>query len=57
MHPLPACLPGLPGLQVGVEDAHLQGRVRMTLRPLLKRVPVVGAIQVGAARLRCNIEL
>ena len=37
----------LPGLQVGVEDAHLKGRVRMTLRPLLNRMPVVGAVQVS----------
>jgi hypothetical protein len=29
-----------------VEDASLKGRVRTTLRPLLRRVPVVGAVQV-----------
>lgn len=32
--------------QVGVEDAMLKGRMRVTLRPLLNRVPVVGAVQV-----------
>lgn len=32
---------------VGVEDAKLKGRVRVTLRPLLMRVPVVGAMQVS----------
>lgn len=36
-----------PPLQVGVEDAMLRGRVRVTLRPLLYRVPVVGAIQAS----------
>ena len=34
-------------LQVGVEDAMLKGRVRITLRPLLYRIPVVGAIQAS----------
>ncbi|PRW58761.1 DNA polymerase kappa [Chlorella sorokiniana] len=32
---------------VGVEDAMLKGRVRVTLRPLLYRIPVVGAVQVS----------
>ena len=36
--------------QVGVEEAAMRGRLRLTLRPLLDRVPVVGAVQVGALR-------
>lgn len=32
---------------MGVEDAKLRGRLRVTLRPLLRRVPVVGAVQVS----------
>lgn len=35
------------GPQVGVENAKLRGRIRVTMRPLLRRVPVVGAVQVG----------
>ncbi|EFN57550.1 hypothetical protein CHLNCDRAFT_143184 [Chlorella variabilis] len=32
---------------VGVENAKLRGRIRVTMRPLLRRVPVVGAVQVS----------
>ena len=33
-------------VQAGVEDISIAGVVRMTLRPLLQRPPVVGAVQV-----------
>lgn len=32
----------------------LKGRLRLTLRPLLKRVPVVGAVQASGARVCCR---
>ncbi|PSC76727.1 Extended synaptotagmin-3 [Micractinium conductrix] len=35
---------------VGVEDASLRGSVRLVMRPLLKRVPVVGGVQVSLVR-------
>ncbi|KAI3438809.1 hypothetical protein D9Q98_001226 [Chlorella vulgaris] len=40
-------LKGALTFSVGVEDAMLKGRVRLTLRPLLTRVPVIGAVQVA----------
>lgn len=49
-HSLPMALPPCTILrQVGVEKAMLKGRLRLTLRPLLKRVPVVGAVQARRA--------
>ena len=37
-------------LQVGVQEATFKGRVRLTMRPLLNVLPVVGAIQVRTSR-------
>ena len=39
--------PGVGGVQVGVEKVTLNGRVRMTLKPLMDEMPIVAAIQVG----------
>ncbi|KAL4421096.1 hypothetical protein ABPG77_009623 [Micractinium sp. CCAP 211/92] len=44
-------LKALLDFTVGVEDAVLKGRLRVTLRPLLKRVPVIGAVQVSFVEL------
>ena len=41
---------------VGVEEAALRGRLRLTLRPLLGRLPVVGAVQVSMQDLRGAAE-
>ncbi|KAL4433978.1 hypothetical protein ABPG75_000419 [Micractinium tetrahymenae] len=38
-------------LRVALRDAWVRAGVRVTLRPLLRRLPVVGAIQVGLTRL------
>lgn len=35
------------GWQVGLEDLFVRGRVRVTARPLLERLPCVSAIQVS----------
>lgn len=40
-------------LQVGVEKITLNGRMRMTLKPLMDDMPIVAAIQVGSA-LACT---
>ena len=37
-------------MQVGVEDIKVNARLRVALRPLLRRVPIVGAVQVGGSR-------
>jgi hypothetical protein len=33
-------------LKVGMEDANVSGKMRVTMRPLLDRTPVVGAMKV-----------
>lgn len=33
--------------QLGVEDLRVSARVRVAMRPLLRRLPIVGAVQVG----------
>lgn len=38
-------------MKVGIEDCWLQGRVRIALRPLLWRIPIVGAAQVSFTRM------
>ena len=35
------------GVQVGVEKVTLNGRVRLTLKPLMDDMPIVAAIQVS----------
>jgi len=37
-------------LQVGVEKVTLNGRVRMTLKPLMDEMPIVAAMQVRPFR-------
>ncbi|KAL4425484.1 hypothetical protein ABPG75_009500 [Micractinium tetrahymenae] len=44
-------LKALLDFTVGVEDAMLKGSIRVTLRPLLRRVPVVGAVQVSFVQM------
>ena len=41
-------------LQVGTEKLIVQGRVRLTLKPLMDELPIVGAIQ---ARTCCRFLL
>ena len=38
-------------LRVSLKDAWVRAGVRVTLRPLLRRLPVVGALQVGCTLL------
>ena len=35
------------GVQVGVEKVTLNGRIRLTLKPLMDDMPIVAAIQVS----------
>lgn len=34
------------GMRVGVSDINIHGRVRLALRPLLNKTPVVGGVKV-----------
>ena len=34
-------------MRIGVEDSSVKGTVQLALRPLLYRLPIVGAVQVG----------
>lgn len=40
-------LASLMSMMVGVEDVSLKGTIRMALRPLYHRLPIVGAMQVS----------
>ena len=49
------------GVQVGVEKVTLNGRIRLTLKPLMDEMPIVAAIQVSpqlwlATMLRCKVH-
>ena len=49
------------GVQVGVEKVTLNGRIRLTLKPLMDEMPIVAATQVSpqlwlATMMRCKIH-
>lgn len=48
---LEAQLAKLLTMTVGIEDATLKGTIRMALRPLLTRVPIIGALQISFIEL------
>ncbi len=43
---LPQVLGNIIVLKVGMEDFNVNGKMRVTMRPLLDRTPVVGAMKV-----------
>ena len=34
------------GMRVGVSDLYIRGRLRISLKPLMSQMPVVGAVKV-----------
>ena len=35
------------GMRAGVCDLYIRGRLRITLKPLMGQMPVIGAVKVG----------
>lgn len=49
---LPQVLGNIIVLKVGMEDFNVSGKMRVTMRPLLDRTPVVGALKVGLSWIK-----
>jgi hypothetical protein len=39
------------GMRVGVADINLRGRVRLAMKPLLNKVPIIGAVKVQGSTI------
>jgi hypothetical protein len=53
---LPQVLGNLIVLKVGMEDLNVSGKMRITMRPLLDRPPVVGALKVHFGHMQSGAD-
>ena len=51
---MPQVLGNLIVLKVGMEDFNVSGKMRIAMRPLLDRTPIVGAFKVHVLGVGCQ---